>query len=211
MRWNVTAPAMRTLAQPGVSLLARSWRFRCHHEARWRALVDAGQPFVFVLWHEVLLPLLWRHRHQGIAIVVSEGKEGRYLADYAERIGYRLIPGSSRRGATRALLGAIHHLEDGIPVAFTPDGPTGPRREIKAGVVRAAQKTGVPILPLHAVADPARRLHSWDRMVVPLPFARIDVAYGEPFHVGPAADGLAAGVARSAAALDALEAALGAA
>jgi lysophospholipid acyltransferase (LPLAT)-like uncharacterized protein len=200
---------MRSLAQPGVTALASTWRFRCHDEHHWRALVQSGRPFVFVLWHEVLLPLLWRHRRQGIAIVVSTGREGRYLADYAQRIGYHLIHGSSRHGATRALLGAIHELDDGRAVAFTPDGPVGPRRQLKPGLVRAAQKARVPILPLHAQAPWAWRLHSWDRMVIPRPLARVDVFYGAPIHVAAGAAGLADGLDRCAAALAALDVARG--
>ncbi len=208
MRWPASRQLVRAAAQPAVSALASTWRFVAHDDAYWRELAQSGRPFVFLLWHDVLLPLLWRHRRQGIAIVVSDGKEGRYLADYAERIGYGLVSGSSSRGGTRALLGAIHQLDAGVPVAFTPDGPVGPRHEIKPGVVRAAQKTGAPILPLHAMAHPAWRLHSWDRMVVPAPFARVQVGYGAPFHVGAGADALAAGIERCGQALDALAVAM---
>ncbi len=204
MTWPVSRRVVRAAAQPAVSALASTWRFSCHDDHYWRELAQSGKPFVFLLWHEVLLPLLWRHRRQGVAIVVSDGKEGRYLADYAARIGYRLVSGSSNRGATRALLGAIHQLDAGVPVAFTPDGPVGPRRIIKPGVVRAAQKAGAPVLPLHAAAHPAWRLRSWDRMLVPAPFARIEVGYGAPFYVGAGPEALTTGIERCGRALDAL-------
>ena len=176
------------------SLLARSWRIQVIHEDRWRALRDSGEAFLFVLWHESLLPLLWRHRNQGIAIVVSEARDGEYLATYAESIGYRLVRGSSTRGAARALLGAVRELEAGRPVAFTPDGPRGPRRELKQGVVAAAQRAEVRILPIHADADRAWRFASWDRFMLPKPFARVRVAYGEPFLVGAGDEGLVQGL-----------------
>jgi len=169
------------------------------------SLVAAKQPFVFLLWHEVLLPLLWYHRHQGVAIVVSEAREGRYLGDYASRIGYTLLPGSSTRGGTRALLGAMRLLRDGGIVAITPDGPRGPRRAVKPGLVRLAQKAGAAVLPVHAAVDSAWRLSSWDRMVIPKPFARIRVRYGQPFTVAPGDDGLREGVERCAGALLSLE------
>ena len=118
-------------------MLAASWRIRTIDEERWRPLYEARRPHVFLLWHEALLPLLWHHRRQAIAIVVSEARDGQYLADFAVSLGYRTVRGSSRRGGARALLGAVRELKAGYAVAFTPDGPTGPRR-------------GVPVQPFVA-------------------------------------------------------------
>ncbi|HEY3934701.1 MAG TPA: lysophospholipid acyltransferase family protein [Gemmatimonadales bacterium] len=205
MKVRLSPGVVRLVAPAVINPLVRSWRFRVHRPDRWKDLVATGRPFIFLLWHEALLPLLWRHRMQQIAIVVSEAREGRYLADYARRIGYHLVPGSSTRGGMRALLGAIRALDDGCTVAITPDGPRGPRRDVKPGVVRAAQRAGAKILPLHAVSDSAWSMGSWDRMLVPKPFAQIDVAYGEPFSVGPGAEGLAEGLTRCATAMAHIE------
>jgi lysophospholipid acyltransferase (LPLAT)-like uncharacterized protein len=175
-------------------LLAGSWRVTTEHEERWRPLYEARRPHVFLLWHEVLLPLLWQHRRQDIAIVVSENRDGQYLADFARGLGYRAVRGSSSRGAARALLGAVRELRAGRTVAFTPDGPRGPRRELKPGVVAAAQRGGGVIVPIHARVDRAWRLDSWDRFLIPKPGARVTVAYGRPFEVAPGEDGLAGGL-----------------
>lgn len=176
-------PAVAAAAGAGaVSALARTWRYDVREEAHWQAL--AGRPFLFMCWHEALLPLLWRHRGQDITLVVSEARDGQYLADFGRRLGYRLVRGSSTRGSVRALIGAIRELEQGHAVAITPDGPRGPRRELKPGIIAAAQRTGVPILPLHSDADRAWRFRSWDRFVLPKPLARVRVAYGAPILVG---------------------------
>jgi len=182
------------VAAPAMRLLAASWRMRIEHEERWRPLHDSGRPHVFLLWHEVLLPLLWHHRGQDIAIVVSENRDGQYLADFARTLGYRAVRGSSSRGGARALLGAVRELRSGRAVAFTPDGPRGPRRELKAGVVAAAQRGGGIIVPIHARADREWRLDSWDRFLIPKPAARVTVTYGRPFEVAPGDDGLATGL-----------------
>jgi len=171
-------------------------------EERWRALAAAGRPHVFLLWHDALLPLLWRHRRRQVTIVVSEARDGQYLADFAERIGFRLVRGSSTRGGTRALLAAVRELEAGEVLAVTPDGPRGPRRQIKPGVLAAAQRSGTVVLPVHAEAEAAWRLNSWDRFCVPKPFSRIRVAYGSPFGVELGEAGLAAAQARAVAAMD---------
>ena len=78
--------------------------------------------------------------------------------------------------------------------AFTPDGPRGPRRELKPGVVAAAQRGGATIIPVHAEASRAWRLHSWDRFMIPKPAARVIIRYGRPFEVGPGESGLADGM-----------------
>lgn len=202
MRLKVSEGAVQRIAAPLLKLLASTWRIRLVHENRWRPLYQAGQPHVFLLWHEALLPLLWQHRGQGIAIVVSEAREGRYLSDFAASLGYRSLHGSSTRGGARALLGAVRELQAGRAVAFTPDGPRGPRRELKPGVVAAAQRGGAPIVPLHAEADRAWRLHSWDRLMIPKPGARVWIGYGQPFEVAPGEVGFAEGVDRAVAGLD---------
>ena len=193
------------IAPAFIDPLARSWRFRIRNCQRWQRLVEGRKPFIFLLWHESLLPLLWQHRRQRIAIVVSESLEGQYLSDFARRIGYDLVLGSSTHGGTRALRGAIRALDDGCTIAITPDGPRGPRRDVKPGIVRAAQRAGAMILPLHAATLSAWRLGSWDRMLVPKPFAAIDLAYGEPFAVSPGAGGLEAGLRQCASALAGVE------
>jgi len=198
VRLKLPPIAARSVSGPAVRMLASSWRIEPIHEERWRALYDAGRPHVFLLWHEALLPLLWQHRHQGVCIVVSEARDGQYLSDLATALGYGAVRGSSTRGGARALLGAVRQLQAGRAVAFTPDGPRGPRRELKPGVVAAAQRGGGVIVPIHAEARRAWRLHSWDRFMIPKPFARVRITYGRPFEVAEGERGLAEGLERAA-------------
>jgi lysophospholipid acyltransferase (LPLAT)-like uncharacterized protein len=209
VRLRVSPRAVRACAIPAVRLLAATWRIRTEHEERWRRLYEAHRAHVFLLWHEALLPLLWQHRGQGIAIVVSEAREGQYLADLGRVLGYRAVRGSSTRGASRALLGAVRELREGRAVAFTPDGPRGPRRELKPGVVAAAQRGGGVIVPIHAEASRAWRLHSWDRFMIPRPAARVTIRYGRPFEVAPGETGLAEGLAEAGRRLEEIAGVLG--
>jgi len=195
VKLKVPPAAARLLAGPALRLLALSWRITTVDEERWRTLYAARRPHVFLLWHEALLPLLWQHRRQSITIVVSEARDGQYLAEFAAALGYRAVRGSSTRGAARALLGAVRELRSGNAVAFTPDGPRGPRREMKPGVVAAAQRGGGVVVPLHAEADRAWRLDSWDRFMIPKPGARVQIRYGRPFEVAEGDAGLTAGLA----------------
>jgi lysophospholipid acyltransferase (LPLAT)-like uncharacterized protein len=202
VRLKVSPGVARAVSGPAVRMLASSWRIQVVHEERWRLLHQAKRPHVFLLWHEALLPLLWQHRNQGIAIVVSEARDGQYLSDLATTLGYGAVRGSSTRGGARALLGAVRQLQAGGAVAFTPDGPRGPRRELKPGVVAAAQRGGGVIVPIHAEADRAWRLHSWDRFMIPKPLARVRITYGRPFEVAEGEMGLAQGLARAMEGLD---------
>ena len=208
------AAVIAALAGPVVSLLARTWRFEFAGSYReWQALEDGTKPYVLLAWHEAMLPLLWHHRKRNMTIVVSEGREGRYLAAYAGRLGFREARGSSSRGGVRALLGAVKALQAGGSAAFTPDGPRGPRREFKRGGLLAAQRGSSPIVSVHAHARRAWRLKSWDRMLIPKPFARVRIAYADIFEVRPGTEALERGEARArqalAQAVELAEAAIG--
>ncbi len=192
MRLAAPPRLVAALAGPPLSLLARSWRMEASGEERWLALADHARPYVILAWHDALVPLLWRHRDRQVRIVVSEALEGRYLAAYARRLGYREARGSSTRGGVRALLGVVRELKAGGAAAFTADGPRGPRRELKSGVLLAAQRGAASIVPMHAGADRAWRLRTWDRMLVPKLGARVRIAYGEPFMVEPGDSGIVA-------------------
>lgn len=202
MRIKVPPRAAAALGAPVAGALASTWRYDVIGQERWDALYEGAPGYACMLWHEALLPLLWWHRRQDAVIVVSEARDGQYLADFAERIGFRLVRGSSTRGGTRALLAAVRELEAGEVLAVTPDGPRGPRRQIKPGVLAAAQRSGTVVLPVHAEAESAWRLNSWDRFCVPKPFSRIRVAYGSPFGVEAGGAGLAAAQLRAVTAMD---------
>jgi lysophospholipid acyltransferase (LPLAT)-like uncharacterized protein len=173
----MTPPADRAL---GVVFrgLAATWRFEIrgrHHHDR-----IAGGAFLFALWHHTLLPLLWWHRRRGITLLVSQHRDGRLIASAAAGMGYALARGSSTRGGTEAYRHVLRALAAGTIVAVTPDGPAGPLGVVKPGVIRAALRAQVPVLPVSAQVDRAWRLRSWDRLVIPQPFARIVVDYGAP-------------------------------
>lgn len=195
-------PALGAVAGPWlVRALAATWRIRIEGGRHWQAAVATSRPLVMMCWHEALLPLVWRHRGEGITLVVSEARDGGYLADLGTALGYRSVRGSSTRGGARALLGAVRELDAGHTVAFTPDGPRGPRREMKPGVAAAAQRARALVVALHAVADRAWRFRSWDRFALPKPFARVVIRYAPAFEVAPGPDGLAQGITDATTAL----------
>ena len=163
-----------------IRTLAATWRYRAIDEHRVASLRKAKTPIVFTLWHGQMLPLLWYHRDQGVSVLVSEHKDGEVIARILQLMGYRLIRGSTSRGAGRALLGLVRTLKEGNDVAVTPDGPRGPRHQFAPGAAVAANRAGAPVLPTVAFVDRYWQLKTWDGFVIPKPFARITVVYGEP-------------------------------
>jgi len=167
------------------NMLAWTWRFELFDCEPKDALVREKAPFIYAIWHCELLPLVWFHRRERCTILVSAHEDGGYLAAAAERWGYRLIRGSSSRGGPAGLRGMIRALDGGKVVATTPDGPKGPAKRAKPGLLMAARAAGVPIIGVRASAADAWTFNSWDRFVLPKPFAKIRVRYAEPLYVGP--------------------------
>lgn len=163
--------------------LASTWRMRSHDDAGFRAARAADSRVIFTLWHGELLPLLWQHRGENVAIVISEHRDGEIVAQIAESLGYATVRGSSSKSGSRALIGLMREIDAGRDGAITPDGPRGPAHVFAPGVAVAAQRTGALMQPIRARASHAWRLRSWDRFVIPKPFARVDVYYGEPERV----------------------------
>lgn len=165
-------------------LLALTWRIRQVGREPWRARkASVGGGVVIACWHGQLLPLVWHHRGEGVAILVSEHRDGEIIARVAQSLGYDTVRGSTSRGGGRALLELVGVLRRGREIAVTPDGPRGPRHTFAPGALVAAQRAGVPIVGVVAHVDRCWRLRSWDRFEIPKPFARITVAYSDPTPV----------------------------
>jgi lysophospholipid acyltransferase (LPLAT)-like uncharacterized protein len=177
LRWIVRAGT--TLLR----LLAMTWRMRPVDDEAMRVARASGQRVIFTLWHGELLPLLWQHRKQGVAVLISEHRDGEIIAQIAHRLGYTTVRGSTSRGGSRALIGLMRAIEGGRDAAVTPDGPRGPAHVFAPGAAIAAQRTGAALVPVRASASRAWRLKSWDRFLIPKPFATVRVAYGPPTTV----------------------------
>lgn len=188
LRW---AEPIATAVGPWlVRALAATWRIRVRGAEHLHGLRQARRPFVFVLWHSRILPLLFHHRHENIVLLISRHRDGQHLANLGERWGYRSVRGSTNRGGEVGLLGIVRALQGGAEVAITPDGPRGPAEQVQAGAIAAAQHSGAALLPLGAQPSSAWWLGSWDRMCIPKPFARLEIVYGAPIEVGPGKEGM---------------------
>jgi lysophospholipid acyltransferase (LPLAT)-like uncharacterized protein len=151
-----------------------------------------NQPVIFAIWHNRLLmlprvfdPSFPTRQSFGL---ISASRDGDFIASFIERSGYGTIRGSSSRKGMLALRQLVDTLAAGSNVLLTPDGPRGPVYQASQGVVFLAQKSGAPIVPIHMEYSSSWRLKSWDRFVVPRPFAKLRAIFGAPIQVAPGDD-----------------------
>lgn len=166
-----------------VGLLRRTLRLRIRHRDRLLdARKDAGA-VVLAVWHSrfALAPL--SHLDAPLVALVSRHGDGRMLGEVFRRLGYALAFGSSTRGGAQGMREALRAAKEGSAIGIAPDGPRGPRRRAKPGAVALARLTGFPIVPVTFSANPAHRFDSWDRTLLPWPFARAEIAFGEPVRI----------------------------
>jgi lysophospholipid acyltransferase (LPLAT)-like uncharacterized protein len=150
--------------------------------------LDEVYPGIFPFWHRCVLPATWLYRHQHPAVMTSRSLDGEYIARVIRRFGFVPVRGSSSRGGSRALLEMNQQLEQGNAVAFTIDGPRGPRYVAKKGPVLLARMSGAAITAFYVAVDRAWVLKTWDALVIPKPFSRIYVRFARKIFVPPDAD-----------------------
>jgi hypothetical protein len=170
-----------------VRLLGFTWRIR-----------QVGRPpedyfgtrLICCFWHGDLIVPLYAFRGIGIVVLVSAHRDGQIAKGVLDRFGFSTVTGSVTRGGAAALREMLTKAEAGHSLCIPPDGPKGPRHQAKDGVAYLASRAGLPIIPAAVASSSSWRLHSWDRMEIPKPFARVAICVGTPFVVP-------AGVAKS--------------
>ncbi len=143
------------------------------------------RPIIYSFWHNCIIPALYLFRDLHIGVMTSESFDGECIARIMHKFGFAAVRGSSSRGAVRALLGMRRELEQGWTVAFTIDGPRGPRYVAKPGPVLLARTTGVPMSAFHIALDRAWILKTWDGLMVPKPFTRALLRVSRQMPVPP--------------------------
>jgi len=131
------------------------------------------RPAIYCFWHRCVFAAAYLFRNNGVRVLTSRSYDGEYIARIIERLGFRAVRGSSSRGAVQSLRELQRELEDGAFVAFTIDGPRGPRYVAKPGPIHLARVTGAPIFSFYVAAEKAWILNTWAAFVLPKPFSRI--------------------------------------
>jgi lysophospholipid acyltransferase (LPLAT)-like uncharacterized protein len=158
----------------------------------WRhaqGVYDAGQRGIYAFWHRSIFATMWWWRGRGIVVMNTTNFDGQWTRRVIERLGYGTAQGSSTRGGLRGLAVMARRLEEGLDVAFTIDGPRGPRYIAKPGPVMLARRTGFPILVFHTTAERGYTFaKSWDLFQLPYPSSRAVMILAPPIRVPADAD-----------------------
>ena len=186
----------RTVRRLGSWLAALYMRF-AYATCRWQVVGDeaVGEALarhgaaLGCFWHGRMLamPQFWRRRAP-LKVLISQHRDGQFIAAAIEQLGYPTIVGSTGKGGGPALREIVRTIKSGTSVAITPDGPRGPRMRCAAGIIVAAKFAGCPIVPFAFSAWPSRTFATWDRFLVMAPFARGAILVGEPIMVPRDAD-----------------------
>lgn len=195
------------------ALIARLWhatlRVRVEGGDAVSDLVRRDERFILCFWHRRLfsMPLAYPFKRQpkGVSILSSDSRDGERSAATWRWFGIHAVRGTASDDGAKALVRMIQAVREGYDFGITPDGPRGPLKELKPGVLALARKTGAWIVPVTIAYDRAFHLKTWDRMVIPLPFSLTVVRYGAPFRL-PAKGDDTPETARLQAEMDALEA-----
>lgn len=169
---------------------------------RWKinefGALNDKRPFIAAFWHGkqlMLAPLSSNHLPRFCtSILISAHTDGRIIANAIRWFGLGSVSGSSTRGGVTAYRSLLEHLESGMSVGITPDGPRGPCYKVKDGVIKLAQMSGIPITPVSCTASRVWQFRSWDKMILPKPFSEGICVLGEPYFVPADADEAACGV-----------------
>ncbi|MGC1647675.1 MAG: lysophospholipid acyltransferase family protein [Candidatus Sulfotelmatobacter sp.] len=161
-----------------IRLIGPTLRISVFYEEGAQQTLDQ-RPLIASFWHSCMIPATYIFRDMGIRVMSSDSYDGQYMGRIIHKFGFVAVKGSSSRNAVRALLGLRRALEEGWTVAFTLDGPRGPRRKVKPGPVALARSSGLAMTMFHAAVDKAWVLNSWDRLMIPKPFSRVLVYFGK--------------------------------
>lgn len=163
--------------------LSTTWRVRISGSAQ--SLPSPDRHVIYLTWHEHILPMARHFRNRNVAAIASGNRDGMLLSNVLTAWGFTVINGSSSRGGMAAIREAIRELGGGRSLIITPDGPRGPRREAKPGAAQISRLSGKSVVPVSFHPRSAVRLKSWDRFLIPLPFTRLEIRFGEALCMEP--------------------------
>jgi hypothetical protein len=186
-------PAVRAAACWLISLYIRfaqaTGRWRVRNSDIPSELWHRNEPFILALWHGRLMMMTYCWQPgKPIDFLISFHRDGDLVSRTIAHFGMGSIRGSSKKGGASALKAMVKGLREGTCIGIAPDGPTGPRMRASEGVISVARLSGAAIIPATCAASRRIVLGSWDRFMIPLPFARGIFIWGDPIRIARDAD-----------------------
>ncbi len=173
---------LSTLAWVSIHALYATLQIKSIGHEKFNHYKKTGQKVIYAFWHGRQFLLVRYMSNKNISIMSSTSRDGILQANILKKFKYEIISGSSAKSPVRALISSIQKMREGYDVGFAVDGPRGPLYKVKPGAIFLAKKMRVPIIPLSFSAKPAMILKSWDRYLLPRPFSKSVIIFGDPFH-----------------------------
>jgi len=163
-----------------IRLLSKTIRVEFVGSDHPKKIWDRGESVILAFWHDQLLLMVQGYCGPGAKIMISSSKDGELIARTMEHFGQGAVRGSSTRGGRKAFREMLELAKGPVDLVLTPDGPKGPRHEVKDGVIQLARILGRPVIPMAFVCSRGHRFASWDRFLLPYPWSRGVYSFGAP-------------------------------
>jgi lysophospholipid acyltransferase (LPLAT)-like uncharacterized protein len=182
--WDRRRPAvLGTLVWAGARLVGKTLRYRLEGFESYEEATADGGGVVLVAWHgRTFVPANF-FANRGWWAIISLSRDGEIQNRIFQRFGFRTVRGSTGRGGVRAALEAARRVREGGSLALTPDGPRGPSHVFGEGSLMIAQRSGRPLIPVGISAHPRKLIPTWDSYLIPYPFARAALVFGDAVTV----------------------------
>lgn len=188
---KIRHPAIRKFTGLALSWLLRRWLNTLSFRFRSLTALDVeprqdnpAGPFLYAFWHQDVVTMTARFAGPYMCPLISEHADGQLITEAGRHLRMKSVVGSSTRGAVRAVRQMLNR-KGSVNLVITPDGPKGPRNEVKAGVVFLASRSGLPVVPMGFGYRRAWRMRTWDRLAIPCPGSRVCCVGGAPIRVPP--------------------------
>jgi lysophospholipid acyltransferase (LPLAT)-like uncharacterized protein len=149
----------------------------------WQGLLKAGQPFIITFWHYNVLYASLSGGGLAMVAMVSPSKDGEFIARIMESRGMATVRGSRSKGGVGAIKGLLKAVRQGLSPVIIADGSQGPPKVAQGGSIVVASRTGIPIVPMNWAFSRFKLFRSWDKTLLPMPFAKMVWVIGEPLTV----------------------------
>jgi hypothetical protein len=176
------SPLMHSILYRLIRLYSMLFRLRVENEAPWQAYYRQGGRVILCVYHQQFFSAIRyfrTYRHFKPGLMISQSRDGEIIAAVANRTGWVTVRGSSTRGGKEALEMMVDHVTENRLAAHIVDGPQGPAFKVKPGIIRMAHEADAVIVPFYIASDNAWYFRSWDRFMLPKPFSRVILRYGD--------------------------------
>ena len=175
IKYFLTFPAYYIL-----NLYAKIIRLRFENEEEIKNHLENNGRVILAFWHQRFFAgfYLPRRFKRPISVMISQSRDGDFASDITRRCGGIPVRGSSSRGGKKALRGMVDEVIKTQLAGHIVDGPTGPPRVIKPGLIAMAQHSKAAICPTCVFYDKPWIFNSWDRFMVPRPFSSVVIRFG---------------------------------